>query len=265
MVASSILRLQSVLRTMSSTAAAVHTRTLTSFSTCELSDALIKLGLPHGGHIPDIRMFSPANSSETRVCGPAYTVLMVLASDTAAPKLSAHFVDTAPQGSVIVIDAPPRSVSTSLSPSKPPLTLTEAKNAVWGGLMTAGAQSRGALGVIISGRCRDLAEHRAASFPVFARGNSTLGQSPFTRPSAVNVPLVIAPQGAAQDGSFPAVHIQPGDWMVADEDGIVCVPVDLVTKVVELAAKGREIDERCMQDIKAGKGVQETFKLHRGK
>jgi regulator of RNase E activity RraA len=40
--------------------------------------------------------------------------------------------------------------------------------------MTAGAQARGALGVIISGRCRDLGEHREAGFDVFARGSSTL-------------------------------------------------------------------------------------------
>lgn len=82
---------------------------LAEFSTCELSDALIKLGSPHGGHIPDIHMLSPTDSS-TRLCGPAYTVQMVLGSNKTAPKLSAHFVDTAPEGSVVVISAPPRSV-----------------------------------------------------------------------------------------------------------------------------------------------------------
>ncbi|KAI0829797.1 RraA-like protein [Trametes gibbosa] len=230
---------------MSSDAVDLQTA-LADFSTCEISDALIKLGTPHGGHIPDIQMLSPTDST-IRLCGPAYTVEMVLGSDKSAPKLSAHFVDTAPADSVVVINAPHR-----------------VKNAVWGGLMTAGAQSRRARGVIISGRCRDLAEHRAASFPVFARGHSTLGQSPFTRPSAVNVPLTISPPDAAEE-DFPAVQVFPGDWMIADEDGVVCVPAALAKDVVALAVKGREVDERCMQDIKAGKGVQETFKRHRGK
>jgi len=130
--------------------------------------------------------------------------------------------------------------------------------------MTAGAQARGTTGVIISGRCRDLGEHRSLGFPVFSRGHSTLGQSPFTRPSAINVPLTIRPQGPGAD-SFPAVTIQPGDWMVADEDGVVCVPRNLESQVVELATKGREVDSRCMDDIKAGKGVKASFKLHRGK
>jgi regulator of RNase E activity RraA len=53
--------------------------------------------------------------------------------------------------------------------------------------------------------------------------------------------------------------------MIADEDGVVCVPRDLEDKAIELATKGRQIDDLCMQDIKAGKGVQASFKLHRGK
>ncbi|KAL1736153.1 ribonuclease E inhibitor RraA/Dimethylmenaquinone methyltransferase [Schizophyllum commune] len=230
---------------------APRTTRLSELSTCEISDALIKLGVPHGGLLPDIHLKAP--SQDARICGPAYTVKMVLSSDTSAPKLSGHFVDQAPAGSVIVIDAPP-----------------ETKNAVWGGLMSAGAQARGALGVVISGRCRDLAEHRSLGFPVFARGQSTLGQSPFTRPSEINVPLTIAPipnlapQPNSED-AFPAAVVSPGDWIVGDEDGVVVVAQSLEQEVVEKALKGREVDARCMEDIKAGKGVQASFKLHRGK
>jgi len=132
--------------------------------------------------------------------------------------------------------------------------------------MTAGAQARDVAGVVVSGRCRDLAEHRAARFPVFARGHSTLGQSPFVRPSAVNVPLVIHPldNGEGSD-AFPPVNIEPGDWIVADEDGVVCVPKDMVDKVIEAANAAREVDARVLVDIKAGKGVQASFKLHRGR
>jgi len=218
---------------------------LSKFSSCELSDALIKLGLPHGGHIPDIHMFSPSDP-ETRICGPAYTVKMVLASDTMAPKLEKHFVDEAPADSIVIIDAPPQT-----------------KSAVWGGLMSAGAISRGCLGVVISGRCRDISEHLGSDFPVFARSHTTLGQSPFTRPSELNVPLNIQPQPA--DSDFPALTVEPGDIVIADRDGVVCVPKDLAEKAVELATKGQEIDAHCMEDIKAGKSVQASFKKWRGK
>jgi hypothetical protein len=87
------------------------------FSTCEVSDALIKLGVPHGGHIPDIHCISPHSRSESggpaaqgvpvRLCGPAYTVRMVFASDCDAPKLQqSHFVDLAPEGSIVFVSAP---------------------------------------------------------------------------------------------------------------------------------------------------------------
>ena len=98
--------LQPLVRAMSHS---TSSSALAKFSTCELSDALIKLGVPHGGHIPDIHIFSPS-SGDARICGPAYTVQMVLGSDKSAPKLSQHFVDTTPAGSVVVIAAPPRSV-----------------------------------------------------------------------------------------------------------------------------------------------------------
>ena len=82
------------------------------FSTAEVSDALIKLGVPHGGHIPDIYRIAPHPRSESgalgvRLCGPAYTVRIVLASDHIAPKLQqSHFVDLAPEGSVAFVSAP---------------------------------------------------------------------------------------------------------------------------------------------------------------
>lgn len=81
---------------------------LAEYTTCEISDALIKLGIPDGGYIPDITMFSPSfDDTSARICGPAYTVKMVLASDKSSPKLERHFVDSAPSGCVMVISAPP--------------------------------------------------------------------------------------------------------------------------------------------------------------
>jgi len=82
-------------------------------TTCEISDALLKLGVPHGGHIPDIHCISPNSHPEgsagsVRLCGPAYTVRIVLASERDEPKLKAgHFVDLAPEGSVVFVSAPP--------------------------------------------------------------------------------------------------------------------------------------------------------------
>jgi len=228
------------------------TLALSDFSSCEVSDALLKLGVPHGGHIPDIHPISPRSPSEentdVRLCGPAYTVRIVLASDRNAPKLQAgHFVDLAPEGTVAFVSAPPG-----------------AQNSVWGGLMTAGAQARGVFGTIVSGRVRDVAEHRAAGFKVFARGTSTVGQSPFTRVAEVQVPVTVNVD-SQQHGGLPAVTVNPDDLLLADVDGVVCVPRLLENDVLRVASQGRQVDARCLKDIRAGVGVAESFKRHRGK
>lgn len=130
--------------------------------------------------------------------------------------------------------------------------------------MTAGAQAKGVLGVVISGRCRDMDEQDASGFPIFARGHSTLGQTPFTKPTAINVPITIKPQPAETEANFPAITIEPGDYIVGDRDGVVCIPKRIVGEVIELATEVRKVDERCMEDIKAGLGVAASFKKHRG-
>jgi regulator of RNase E activity RraA len=128
--------------------------------------------------------------------------------------------------------------------------------------MSAGAQARKTIGVVISGRCRDIRELNSHGYPVFSRGRSTLGQSPFTRPYAVDISLEIHTEGA--EDNFPPVTVRPGDYIVADVDGVVCIPQEDIQRVVDTARKGKEIDERCMEDIKAGKSVRATFKTHRG-
>lgn len=146
------------------------------------------------------------------------------------------------------------------------ITQAGAQNAVWGGLMTAGAQARGVLGAIVSGRVRDTAESRAAGFTLFARGTSTVGQTPFTRVAEVQVPVTVnADSQQHDDGGLPAVTVNPGDLLVADDDGVVCIPKLLEKEVLRLASRGRQVDARCLKDIQSGVGVAESFRRHRGK
>ncbi|KAF9098946.1 hypothetical protein BGX29_007386 [Mortierella sp. GBA35] len=220
------------------------------YSACDVADALQVLrkteGLPdleHAGYIPDIHLWSPHfKAGNTRVFGPAYTVEMISINDTGMPKLDQHFADTIPEGSVICISQPENTV-----------------NAVWGGLMTARAQIRGALGVVVDGRIRDLNEQREAGFPVFAKTTSIMGAGDHTRASRVNVPIRMQP-----NANHPAVTIQPGDYVVADADGVVVIPKDLLAKVEAQCKKATAIDDQCMTALKTGEGIAATFKKYRG-
>jgi hypothetical protein len=68
---------------------------LSSYSTCDISDALLKLGIPTGGFLPDISLWSPQRQEgPTRVAGPAYTVKFMRNHQTNTPILAKHYVRT---------------------------------------------------------------------------------------------------------------------------------------------------------------------------
>jgi regulator of RNase E activity RraA len=118
--------------------------------TIQIGDALVKLNVPYGGYLHGIKMFSPAHQAGgTKIFGPAYTVQMVEASNTTAPKTAKHFADGIEKDSVVFISQPKGMYS-----------------ACWGGLMSTRAKYLGAQGVVVDGNFRDINEHRSMGFPV---------------------------------------------------------------------------------------------------
>lgn len=79
-----------------------------------------------------------------------------------------------------------------------------------------------------------------------------------SRPSEINVPVRLNSQDQE-------AWVRPGDFLIGDLDGVVCVPAELVENVLEVIPKIVEADEKCAEGIKQGRGVAEVFKEFRGK
>lgn len=110
-------------------------------------------------------------------------------------------------------------------------------NAIIGEIMTATAQRKGLAGIIIHGAIRDSGEIAQANFPVYAAGVTHRG--PYKDgPGEINVPV-----------SFGGMVIQPGDLILGDEDGCLCIPRGEVAAVYAATAAKNDAEAKMMEDI----------------
>ena len=123
------------------------------------------------------------------------------------------------------------------------MDLDGATNAsAWGGLASRLAQRRGVRGTIMWGTCRDLEEIRAVGYPVWAVGVCPRRSRNEFAFGSIN-----------QDITINGVVIQPGDYVVADESGAVCVPQargeEILALVDRIETQERVLEQQVRDDV----------------
>jgi 4-hydroxy-4-methyl-2-oxoglutarate aldolase len=169
--------------------------------------------------------------ASAKVAGPAITV-----SCQAGDNLMIHAaVEICKPGDVLVVT-----------------TTSDSTDGMFGELLATSLVAHGVLGLIIDAGVRDVSELTAMDFPVWAKAIHAQGTVKSTAGS-VNIPVVCA--GAA---------VEPGDVIVADQDGVVVVPRETAAEAAKASQARIAKEEKAREKLRAGEVGLDFYGL-RGK
>ncbi len=169
----------------------------------------------------------------SRFAGPAVTVREAsgeFGSFSSEDFRVGAIIDAAETGDVIVIDGGGALCST------------------WGGMASFAAKFKGVAGLVVDGAVRDLEEIVEFDFPIFARHMVPTTGRLRMKVEAINEPIVVY-----------GVRVEPGDIIVGDGTGLVCLPRDDAEKIVGVAEQIGQDDASALEDMKAGMSFSEAM------
>lgn len=120
--------------------------------------------------------------------------------------------------------------------------------ALWGEILTATAQQRGALGAVVDGYYRDTSQVLRRDFPLFGWGSYSQDSSIRTIVADYRVPVEIG-----------GVRINPGDLIVGDIDGVLVIPREVEAEVIEAALTKASTENVVCKAIDAGLSATDAF------
>lgn len=119
-------------------------------------------------------------------------------------------------------------------------TTSPSADGMFGDLFATALQARGTLGLIINAGVRDVADLTAMGFPVWSRAVHAQGTNKLN-PGSINVPIML-----------PGVSVQPGDAVLADDDGVLVVPRAQAQEIARKALQRESQEAEKREQFKAG-------------
>jgi regulator of RNase E activity RraA len=200
---------------------------LARLDTCGVSDAMDRLGLQ--GAVLGLRPMWPC----PRIAGQVITVRLRRAEhgEHAPRHLGTAAIEAGGPGTVIVIEHHDREDA-----------------AGWGGILSLAAHIKGIEGVIVDGTCRDVDDSRGVGFPVYARAATPMTARGRVVEASMGEPIRVGD-----------LHVQAGDFVIADWSGVVFIPAPRAEDVISTAETLAEREAQMAEAVRAGRSVVEVM------
>lgn len=194
-----------------------------------VSDSVEALG--HGSRALGHRL-QPFHTDQSRVVvGPAFPCLCEKTDERIEIDMLLEMVDATPDRSMVVV-----------------ATDQEIVGALWGGLMSAGVQAKGAVGAVVNAGVRDLHQILPLGFAVYARFRSPLDIRGRAAMTSYGRPV-----------EFEGVPVQPGELVFADNSGVVVVPKGAELDVLELCEERVGKEAATQDELTAGRKASDVY------
>lgn len=124
----------------------------------------------------------------------------------------------------------------------------EVRSGLWGELLSTAALARGVDAVVTDGLVRDIRLMDRMGFRCYSRGYSPLDSAGRILPRDVQVPVNCA-----------GVHITPGDFILADYEGVVVIPAAIVDEVRTQCLQKLAGENTVRDALAAGRSPRQVF------
>ncbi len=204
--------------------------------TATVADVLDVLGCRHQGLAAE---FAPCSAAAETMGGWAYTIVgKMQAYPGSGDPQKMQAVDGVGRGELAVWSGQGRGVC------------------FFGELIALGMQRRGCAGALVDGGIRDIRWLARQRFPVFARYRTPVQSIGRWKVTAWQVPAYMP--GA----TTRRVRVHPGDFVLADADGVIVVPAGISGKVLTEAERLTAKEKRIRRELDRGASLQRVLEKH---